>query len=63
MYVVFWVNALVDAVTTPAAVVPLAVNPVAPLPPSPEVLISHSYPFVGNDGDAVQDKLAAVGEV
>ena len=51
------------AVVTPAAVVPLAVKPVAPLPPKPEVLISHSYPFVGNDGDAAQDKLADVGDV
>jgi hypothetical protein len=60
---VFWVNALVVAFTTPAAVVPLAVKPVAPLPPKPEVLISHSYPFVGNEGDAAQDKLADVGDV
>ena len=52
-----------DADVTPAPTLPLATNPVAPLPPKPEVLISHSYPFVGNDGDADQDKLADVGEV
>lgn len=59
----FAVNAEVDAVVTPAAVVPLATNPVAPEPPAPDVLISHPYPLLGADDEAVQDKLADVGEV
>jgi hypothetical protein len=63
VYVVFDDKKEVDTVVIPTPTLPLSTNPVEPLPPTPDVLISHSYPSLGAELGAVQLRFADVGDV